>query len=78
MKIADDEYKNIIKNQDQNDKICDEKEILTNNLKCFYVNAKKKNNKYDSHTLNEIEEIKKLARNYPPITKIQSKFIKKI
>ena len=78
LKIAEDEYNNILKNQDQNDKKCDENEILTNNLKCFYVNAKKKRNQYDAHTLNEIEEIKKIVRNYPPITKIQSKFVKKI
>jgi len=78
LKIAEDEYNNIISNQDENDKKCDPTEKIVNNLKCFYVNSKKKRNKYDDHTIKQIEEIKKLVRNYPPITQIQSKFIKKI
>lgn len=73
--IAEEEYQNIVSNQ-QNDgiKTCDPNEKLVDTLKCFYVNAKKKRNHYDAHTLNEIEKIKNLARSYPPITKIQSKF----
>ena len=79
LEIAEKEYENIIRNQDETKKAktCDANEPLVDTLKCFYVNAKKKKNKYDLHTLQQIEEIKKLARNYPPITKIQSKFIVK-
>ena len=74
LEIAENEYKEIAKNQKDNFKTCDMNEKLADTLKCFYVNAKKKKNVYDTHTLNEIEEIKKLVRNYPPITQIQSKF----
>ena len=75
LKVAEDEYKNLIKNQDKSIKRYDANEKLVDTLKCFYVNAKKRNNKYDTHTLKQIEEIKKLVKNYPPITEIQSKFI---
>lgn len=75
LKVAEEEYEEIIKNQDENNKKCDSSLKLVDTLKCFYVNAKKKKNKYDAHTLQQIEEIKKLVRNYPPITKVQSKFI---
>ena len=74
LNIAEKEYENIASNQNENFKTCDSKEKLVDTLKCFYVNAKKKRNQYDANTLNEIEKIKNLARSYPPITKIQSKF----
>ena len=77
LKVAEEEYEEIIKNQDENHKTCDSSLKLVDTLKCFYVNAKKKKNKYDDHTLQQIEEIKKLVRTYPPITKVQSKFITK-
>ena len=72
--IAKNEYDNVAINQIENFKACDSKEKLVDTLKCFYVNAKKKNNQYNIDTLNEIEKIKYLVRSYPPITKIQSKF----
>ena len=75
LNIAENEYQNIVSNQTEDFKTCDPNEKLVDTLKCFYVNAKKKRNVYDIHTLNEIENIKKLVRNYPPITKIQSKFV---
>ena len=74
LNIAEKEYKNIESNQNENFKTCDKNEKLIDTLKCFYVNAKKKKNQYDANTLNEIEKIKNLARSYPSITKIQSKF----
>ena len=37
----------------------------------------KKNGKYDSGTLQEIQKMIKLAKTYPPINKVQSKFIVK-
>ena len=75
LQIAEDEYKNIVSKQQSGDfKICDPNEKLVDSLECFYVNAKKKKNRYDDHTLKEIEKIKNLVRQYPPITKIQSKF----
>ena len=75
LNIAENEYQNIVSNQTEDFKTCDPNEKLVDTLKCFYVNAKKKLNRYDEHTLNEIENIKKIVRNYPPITKIQSKFV---
>ena len=75
LQIAENEYQNIVRNQTEDCKTCDSNEKLVDTLNCFYVNAKKKRNRYDDHTLNEIENIKKLVRNYPPITKIQSKFV---
>ena len=72
--IAKNVYDNIAINQIENFKTCDSKEKLVDTLKCFYVNAKKKNNQYNIDTLNEIEKIKYLVRSFPPITKIQSKF----
>ena len=75
LNIAENEYQNIVSNQTEDFKTCDPNEKLVDTLECFYVNAKKKRNVYDIHTLNEIENIKKLVRNYPPITKIQSKFV---
>ena len=75
LQIAENEYQNILSNQTEGFKTCDPNEQLVDTLKCFYVNAKKKRNRYDDHTLNEIENIKKIVRNYPPITKIQSKFV---
>lgn len=77
LEIANSEYENIIRNQDENNKKCDAKEKLVDTLKCFYVNSKKRQNQYDAHTLQQIEEIKKLVKNYPPITLIQSRFIVK-
>ena len=78
LKTAEEEYKEIIKNQDQNNKTCDPNEKIANTLKCFFVNAKrKKNGTYDSETLNEIQKIKNLIKDYPPIDKVQSKFIVK-
>jgi len=78
LKIAEEEYKEIVKNQDENNKTCDPNEKITDNLKCFFVNAKRRKNKqYDSQTLEEVEKIKNLAKNYPPINKVQSKFIVK-
>jgi hypothetical protein len=75
LEIAEDEYGNIIRNQNENDKKCDESEPLVDNLKCFYVNANKSKDQYDANTLQQIEEIKQLARNYLTIDKVQSKFI---
>ena len=75
LEIAEDEYGNIIKNQNENDKKCDASEPLVDNLKCFYINANKNKDQYDNSTLQQIEEIKQLARNYPTIDKVQSKFI---
>ena len=76
LKTAEEEYKEIIKNQDENNKTCDPKEKIVDNLKCFYVNAKKrKNGEYDKDTLEEIKKMENLAKNYPPINKVQSKFI---
>jgi len=78
LKTAEEEYKEIIKNQDKNNKTCDPNEKITDTLKCFYVNAKKrKNGSYDSETLNEIKKIKNLVKDYLPINKVQSKFIVK-
>ena len=78
LKVAEEEYKEIIKKQDDNNKTCDPNEKITDNLKCFFVNAKRKRNgQYDPQTLEEIEKIKNLAKNYPPINKVQSKFIVK-
>lgn len=77
LKVAEEEYEEILKNQNENNKTCDSSLKLVDTLKCFYVNAKKKKCQYDAHTLQQIEEIKKLVRNYPPITKVQSKFIMK-
>ena len=75
LNIAENEYQNIVSNQTEDFKTCDPNEKLVDTLECFYVNAKKKRNVYDIHTLKEIENIKELVRNYPPITKIQSKFV---
>jgi len=78
LKAAEEEYKEIIKNQDENNKTCDPNEKIAEELKCFFVNAKKKeNDTYDSETLNEIQKIKNLVRDYPSINKVQSKFIVK-
>ena len=78
LKTAEEEYKEIIKNQDENNKTCDPKEKIADTLKCFYVNAKRKRNgTYDSDTLKEIQKIKNLVKDYPPINKVQSKFIVK-
>ena len=78
LKTAEEQYKEIIKNQDPNNKTCDPDEKIANTLKCFYVNSKKKRNgQYDAHTIKECEEIKKWAKNHPPINKVQSKFIVK-
>lgn len=78
LKVAEEEYKEIIKNQDENNKTCDPNEKITDNLKCFFVNSKrKKNGQYDQQTLEEIEKIKNLAKKYPQINKVQSKFIVK-
>ena len=78
LKEAEEEYKDIIKNQDQNNKTCDPNEKIVETLKCFFVNAKRKeNDTYDSETLNVIQKIKNLVKDYPPINKIQSKFIVK-
>ena len=78
LNTAEEEYKEIIKTQDQNNKTCDENEKIVDTLRCFYVNAKRRRNgNYDSHTLEEIEKIKNLVKKYPPINKVQSKFIVK-
>lgn len=78
LEIAEEEYKEIIKKQDENDKKCDPNEKIVDTLKCFFVNAKRKENDlYDSETLIEIEKIKNLVKDYPPINKVQSKFIVK-
>ena len=78
LNTAEEEYKEIIRNQDENNKTCDPNEKITDNLKCFFVNAKRKRNgQYDPQTLEEIEKIKILTKNYPPINKVQSKFIVK-
>ena len=76
--IADNEYENIIKNQNQNEIRCDRNEKITETLKCFYLNTDKADDQYDIQTLNEIEKIKELTKDYPSINKIQSKFVTKI
>jgi len=78
LKIADNEYENIIKNQNQNEKRYDRNEKITETLKCFYLNTEKVDNQYNIQTLNEIEKIKELTKDYPSINKIQSKFVTKI
>ena len=79
LKTAEEEYKNICKFQDQNNKTCASYEKLTQTLNCFYINAKKKKNgKYDDNTLKEIEKIKNTIKDYPPINIVQSKFIVKV
>ena len=76
LEIAEEEYKEIIKNQDENNKTCDPNEKTVETLKCFFVNAKRKENcTYDSETVKEIQKIKNLVKDYPPINKVQSKFI---
>ena len=42
LEIAENEYKEIIKNQNQNNKTCDPNEKIVKSLNCFYVNPKKK------------------------------------
>ena len=42
LKVAEEEYEKILKNQDENNKTCDSSLKLVDTLKCFYVNAKKK------------------------------------
>ena len=79
LKTAEEEYKNICKFQDQNNKICNSCEKITQTLNCFYINAKKKKDgRYDNNTLQEIEKIKHTIKDYPPIDIVQSKFIVKV
>ena len=76
LEIAENEYKEIIKNQNQNNKTCDPNEKIVKSLNCFYVNSKKKGDgQYDLHSLEEIEKIKNFVENLMPIDKVQSKFI---
>ena len=78
LKTAEEEYQEIIKNQDENNRTCDPEEKIVDNLKCFYVNAKrKKSGNFDADSLEEIKKIKKFAKKCPPINKVQSKFIVK-
>ena len=78
LKTAEEQYKEIIKNQDQNNKTCDPNEEIVNTLKCFYVNSKKKRNgQYDADTIKECKNIKEWAKKHPPINLVQSKFIVK-
>ena len=42
LETAENEYKEIIKNQNQNNKTCDPNEKIVKSLNCFYVNKKKK------------------------------------
>ena len=51
LEIPEDEYENIIRNQNENDKKCNASEPLVDNLKCFYVNANKSKGQYDVNTL---------------------------
>jgi hypothetical protein len=76
LETAENEYKEIIKNQNQNNKTCDPNEKIIKYLNCFYVNSKKKRDgQYDLHSLEEIEKIKNFVENLMPIDKVQSKFI---
>ena len=76
LETAENEYKEIIKNQHQNNKTCDPNEKIVKSLNCFYVTSKKKRDgQYDLHSLEEIKKIKNFVKNLMPIDKVQSKFI---
>ena len=76
LETAENEYKEIIKNQNQNNKTCDPNEKIVKSLNCFYVTSKKKRDgQYDLHSLEEIKKIKNFVKNLMPIDKVQSKFI---
>ena len=42
LETAENEYKEIIKNQNQNNKTCEPNEKIVKSLNCFYVTSKKK------------------------------------
>ena len=77
LNIAENEYKEIIRTQDQNNRVCDPNEKLVDNLNCFYVKIPEEGEYYDDYSIKEIKRIKSLVKYYPPITLVQSEFIVK-
>ena len=77
LNIAENEYKEIIRTQDQNNRICDPNEKLVDNLNCFYVKIPEEGEYCDDYSIKEIKRIKSLVKYYPPITLVQSEFIVK-
>jgi hypothetical protein len=77
LNIAENEYKEIIRTQDQNNRVCDPNEKLVDNLNCFYVKIPEEGEYYDDNSIKEIKRIKSLVKYYPPITLVQSEFIVK-
>ena len=75
LNIAENEYKEIIRTQDPNNRICDPNEKLVDNLNCFYVKIPEEGEYYDDYSIKEIKRIKSLVKYYPPITLVQSEFI---
>ena len=78
LNTAENEYKEIIRTQDQNNKNCDPNEKLVDTLNYFYIQIPEEDESYDyKHSLEEINKIKNLVKYYPPITQVQSEFIVK-
>ena len=78
LNTVENEYKEIIRTQDQNNKICDPNEKLVDTLNNFYIQIPEDDGPYDyKHSLEEINKIKNLVKYYPPITQVQSEFIVK-
>ena len=77
LNIAENEYKEIIRTQDPNNRICDPNEKLVDNLICFYVKIPEEGEYYDDYSIKEIKRIKSLVKYYPTITLVQSEFIVK-
>ncbi len=75
LNIAENEYKEIIRTQDQNNRVCDPNEKLVDNLNCFYVKIPEEGEYYDDYSIKEIKRIKSLVKYYSPITLVQSEFI---
>ena len=77
LNIVENEYKEIIRTQDPNNRICDPNEKLVDNLNCFYIKIPEEGEYYDDYSIKEIKRIKSLVKYYPPITLVQSEFIVK-
>ena len=77
LNIAENEYKEIIRTQDPNNRICDPNEKLVDNLNSFYVKIPEEGEYYDDNSIKEIKRIKSLVKYYPTITLVQSEFIVK-
>ena len=77
LNIAENEYKEIIRTQDQNNRVCDPNEKLVDNLNSFYVKIPEEGEYYDDYSIKEIKRIKSLVKYYSPITLVQSEFIVK-